>query len=67
MVISWGLSERAFELILAREGTMESILSAGEIDVREGLAHAVEKQKYKDLREAVRFTVKSYRWGFHDK
>ena len=47
---------RAFELILAREGTIsptntiECLLSAGEIDVREGLAHAVEKQKYKDLR-----------------
>jgi lysophospholipase L1-like esterase len=39
---------------------VECLISAGEIDVREGITHAVESGKYHTVKEAVHHTVKAY-------
>lgn len=44
----------------ANKRKTECLLSAGEIDVREGIGHAIECGKYQDLRTAVHHTVTSY-------
>ena len=45
---------------------IECIISAGEIDVREGIVNAVESHKYRDSAEAVRVTCESYINGLKD-